>query len=83
MHVDLASHLHTDKCNELIKLLKDCHEQNPALKFFGICNSYDSDMRGCLRQERLVRTRKNFEKSVEMKQKMKQIWERKRLEGEL
>lgn len=34
MHTDLSPHLHTDKCNELIKKYFKCHEDVSFLKDF-------------------------------------------------
>lgn len=45
--------------------------QNPMRKFFGYCNSIDRNVLTCLKQERLDRRRKNYEKSLEFKRKIR------------
>ncbi|KAL3270707.1 hypothetical protein HHI36_021235 [Cryptolaemus montrouzieri] len=58
MHTDLSNHLHTDKCNELINLLKKCREEDKA-------------MLKCLKQERIDRRNKNHEMSLQRKATIK------------
>lgn len=71
MHTDLAAHLHSDECNQLIQLLQNCHSEHPFRKFFGYCNHEDTQMLKCLKQERIARRTQNRIKSEEMKQRWK------------
>nr|CAI5834780.1 unnamed protein product [Callosobruchus analis] len=73
MHTDLAEHLHSEKCNEFIKLLQACHIEYPFRKFLGRCNSLDSDMLRCLKAERIERRNRNMEKSKETKRKVSEL----------
>ncbi|KAJ8930424.1 hypothetical protein NQ314_016750 [Rhamnusium bicolor] len=78
MHTDLSPHLHSEKCNELIKLLQQCHKENPFARLLGKCNSEDHKMTKCLKEERLARRKNNYEKSLQTKAKLKQLFKEER-----
>ncbi|XP_055587783.1 COX assembly mitochondrial protein 2 homolog [Uranotaenia lowii] len=63
MHSDLSPHLHTPECNQLINLLKKCHEENQFAKFIGVCNTFDQQVVNCLRKERQDQSRRNREQA--------------------
>ncbi|XP_018561804.1 COX assembly mitochondrial protein 2 homolog [Anoplophora glabripennis] len=71
MHTDLSPHLHTEKCNIMINLLMECRREHPFRKFVGFCNSFYHQMTKCLKEERLARRARNYEKSLEMKKKFR------------
>ncbi|XP_075529439.1 COX assembly mitochondrial protein 2 homolog [Dermacentor variabilis] len=72
MHTDLSPHLHSEECNNIIALMKQCYEENKWAKFIGACNDVDVAMRSCLKKERLEKRAKNYDKSYAKRFREKQ-----------
>lgn len=70
MHPDLSANLHTEECNILIKELLQCHADNPFKKYFGHCNSANTEVNRCLKREREQKRLENKKKTMEKRARM-------------
>ena len=83
MHTPSDSHLHTPKCNELIKKFLECQQKNGKMRqfFFHDCDEIDQLMRKCKRQERLDRTKENVDAARVRNENTKEKFRKQKAEG--
>ena len=75
MHPPLFPHLHTPKCQELIKQLERCHKENNWGKFLGACNDLKRALDRCLTEEYLEKRRANQELADRKKTLCRKLYE--------
>ena len=61
-------------CEEVMKILEECHDRGFFHKMSGGCNTAKRDVNMCLRAERLERTAKNRELAKKEREKIKEKW---------
>jgi len=66
---DVSPYRHTEKCNQLVREFKECHNNNPYLKFTGVCNDIKFAMDKCLKAELEANRAKNRMKRREKHKK--------------
>ena len=83
MHTPLDAHLHTPECNEIIRKLKECHEQHGKwTQFaFGVCEDLDTLMRRCTKQERLARRKENHDAANTRNEELRARFQKQKAEG--
>ena len=73
MHPNLAEHLHSEECREVIAALHQCHTDHPCRKFLGICNDLKRALNKCLQKEYEVKQKQNYKESVDRKERYKKF----------
>ena len=69
MHPNLAEHLHSEECREVISQLQQCHADYPYKKFLGACNDLKRALNRCLQKEYEVKQKHNYQTSLERKER--------------
>ena len=83
MHTPLDPHLHTAKCNEIIKKLIECQQKHGKWRqfLFHDCDDIDYQMRMCTKQERIDRTKQNVDAARVRNEKVKEKLRQQKADG--
>ncbi|CBI29670.3 unnamed protein product, partial [Vitis vinifera] len=79
MHPPLTIYKHP-MCAEIIKAFQKCHSDHPVGKFFGECTELKIKLDRCFRQEKVVKRKKNLEKSRKLRETL-QAYRKETAEG--
>ena len=61
------------ECQEQVKLLVSCHENNPFKKYFGACNDHKAALDWCFKKEKHNKRAKNLAKSKQFNEKWEKL----------
>ena len=61
------------QCEDIVKLLVECHEKHSVAKFWGKCNEIKSELDHCFMQEKIKRRDANLKKAREFDASLKPI----------
>eukprot|EP01135_Chromosphaera_perkinsii_P003766 Nk52_evm12s255 gene=Nk52_evmTU12s255 len=77
MHPSLDLHLHSEKCQEVIKKLEECHNATVYNKFVGACNDLSIAVDKCLYREYRRDRKANMAKARSRKKALKEAEQKK------
>uniref|UniRef100_A0A0N5AD19 COX assembly mitochondrial protein n=1 Tax=Syphacia muris TaxID=451379 RepID=A0A0N5AD19_9BILA len=66
---DLSPHLHTEECNILVQLFRQCQKEHRFRKFFGICSDSYVAVSQCFEIERRLQRKNNGSYTAKTKKK--------------
>mmetsp|Transcript_17762 Transcript_17762/g.35052 ORF Transcript_17762/g.35052 Transcript_17762/m.35052 type:complete len:85 (+) Transcript_17762:146-400(+) len=59
-------------CQHVIDALRNCHEENPYKKFFGVCNEPKAALDKCFKAEKEVIRKANADKARESRKRFEE-----------
>ena len=61
-------------CEDVIRLLEECHERRLIYRVFGVCNEAKVNVNKCLRAARVDRSEQNRREAKEKRAKVEATW---------